>query len=88
MVIGITGGSGSGKSMVSKALSNKGFMVIDADLVARDCVKVGKPALEEIKKAFGDEIILPDGALNRKKLGGIVFSSEEQLKIFELLECI
>lgn len=81
MVIGITGGSGSGKSMISRALSDKGFLVIDADVIAREIVKVGEPALEEIKKAFGEEVILSDGSLNRKKLGNIVFSSKEKLNI-------
>ncbi len=81
MVIGITGGSGSGKSMISRALSDKGFLVIDADIIAREIVKVGEPALEEIKKAFGEEVLLSDGSLNRKKLGRIVFSSKEKLNI-------
>ena len=61
MIIGITGGSGSGKSSVSKALSDKGFYVIDADIVARECVKKGKPSYVEIMNHFGKEVFLPDG---------------------------
>ncbi len=80
MIIGITGGSGSGKSRVSKVLYDKGFYIIDADLVARECVKKGKPSYNEIMKRFGEDVFLPCGELDRKKLGAIVFSDEKELE--------
>ena len=88
MIIGITGGSGSGKSSVSKALSDKGFYVIDADIVAREIVMPGKKALSEIEEAFGKDVILPDGCLDRKKLGSIVFSDGEKLEHFDMKQMI
>ncbi len=79
-VIGLTGGIASGKSTASKMLMELGAFIIDADEVARKVVEKGQPALEEIKEFFGEEIILEDGSLNRKKLGNIVFNDESLLK--------
>lgn len=79
-VLGITGGTGSGKTTVTSYLKEKGAFVIDADVVAREIVSVGMPALLEIKEAFGD-VFFKDGSLNRKKLGNIVFSDSEKLNI-------
>ncbi len=84
-VIGITGGSGCGKSLVSSFLAEQGALVIDADKIAREVVEPGQPALAELKEAFGSGILLPDGTLNRKRLGDIVFSNSEKLHI---LNCI
>ncbi len=81
MIIGITGGSGSGKSTVVKYLADEGFFVIDADKVARDIVKAGEPANEQIKNHFGKEVFFDDGSLNRKKLGQIVFSDKNELEV-------
>ncbi len=77
-IIGVTGGIASGKSSVSKWLISKGYPVIDADIAARKVVEPGMPALEEIKNAFGQDICLTDGTLDRKKLGSIVFSNSEK----------
>lgn len=79
MLVGITGGSGSGKSLVSEEFKNAGIPVIDADAVSRAVTLPGKPALSEIKEAFGDEYIAPDGSLLRKKLGSLVFSDPSAL---------
>ena len=73
IVIGLTGGIGSGKSTVSRKLKDLGATVIDADQVARDVVKPGTPASREIVQAFGSGILNDDGTLNRKKLGALVF---------------
>ena len=81
LIIGITGGTGSGKSTVSSYLKEKGAEIIDADIVAREIVMPGKKALSEIIEAFGKSVILPDGCLDRKKLGAIVFSDSEKLNI-------
>ena len=81
MIIGVTGGSGCGKSTVVSALKAEGFYVIDADITARECVKIGKPAYFEIKQYFGDGVFFENGELNRKKLGSIVFSDSEKLAV-------
>jgi len=73
-VLGLTGGIGSGKSMVASMFAQLGADVIDADQLARDVVEPGQPALEEIASAFGREILLPDGRLDRGKLARIIFA--------------
>lgn len=79
MYIGLTGGIGSGKSTVSEYLKEKGCTIVDADLIARQIVEPGCPALSEIAEVFGKEYLFEDGTLNRKKLGRLVFSQPEQL---------
>ncbi|MGI2326369.1 dephospho-CoA kinase [Planococcus sp. YIM B11945] len=74
MIIGLTGSIASGKSTVSKMLSDFGFPVVDADLVAREVVEPGTPTLKEIQEIFGSGILLPDGGLDRTKLGEIIFN--------------
>jgi dephospho-CoA kinase len=73
-VLGLTGGIGSGKTVVGEMFARLGAEVIDADQLARDVVEPGQPALDEIVKRFGPEILLPDGRLDRRKLGRIVFA--------------
>ncbi len=80
-IIGLTGGIGSGKTTVSKYLSEKGFPVIDADQVSRDIVKPGMKATKAIESIFGNDMINLDGSLNREKLGDVVFSDKEKLNI-------
>jgi len=79
IIIGLTGGIGSGKSTVAKYLSDKGFPVIDADRVSREIVGPGMKATKAIESAFGIGVINSDGSLNRKKLGDMVFSDSEKL---------
>ena len=81
IILGITGGSGVGKTTVSNIFRNNGIDVIDTDIVAREIVKPSMPALSEIRDYFGVEFINPDGTLNRKKLAGVVFNDPEKLKI-------
>ncbi len=76
--VGLTGGVASGKSAVAAKLAELGAVVIDADALARDVVAPGAPGLAAIKDAFGSEVLLPDGALDRKALGAIVFADEQQ----------
>lgn len=80
MIIGITGGIASGKSTVSKEFVAAGFPMIDADLVARQVVEPGTPGLNAVIEAFGQDFLTEEGQLNRKKLGQLVFSDEEELK--------
>ncbi len=73
-LIGLTGGIASGKSTVGKRFAELGAFVVDADQLAREVVEPGTPALAEIERAFGPEVIGPDGSLNRPALGAIIFS--------------
>ncbi len=77
--VGLTGGIGSGKSEVSRRLAAQGAVVIDADLVAREVVAPGTDGLAEVERAFGPDILGPDGALDRARLGDIVFADPQQL---------
>ena len=78
LVLGLTGGSGCGKSAAARYLAKKGAFIIDADEIARSVVMPGQPALCEIAAAFHD-VLLPDGTLNRKKLGALVFADKTAL---------
>lgn len=79
MRIALTGGIGSGKSTVSRLLSQKGAIVVDADVIAREIVEPGEPALEEIAVAFGPDVIDAEGRLRRSRLAEIVFDAPEAL---------
>ena len=79
MRIALTGGIGSGKSTVSRLLAEKGAIIVDADAIAREIVEPGEPALEEIRVAFGSEVIDADGLLRRSKLAEIVFDDPDAL---------
>jgi dephospho-CoA kinase len=72
-IIGLTGGIACGKSTISAMLRELGAVIIDADQLARKIVEPDKPAWQEIVAWLGDEILCPDGALDRKKIGEIVF---------------
>lgn len=76
-LIGLTGGIASGKSTVGELLKQKGALVIDADAVAHEVVEPGRPALEEIRKRFGDQVIADDGTLDRAELGRRIFVDED-----------
>jgi dephospho-CoA kinase len=75
-LIGLTGGIASGKSTVARRLAERGAVTVDADQIAREVVEPGTPALAEIANTFGDDVLNPDGSLNRAALGAIVFSDE------------
>ncbi len=77
-VIGITGGSGCGKSYISEKIAEMGYTVIDCDKVAREVTKKGQPCLLELADFFGEQI-LKAGELNRKVLAKLVFSDSEKL---------
>jgi dephospho-CoA kinase len=75
--VGLTGGIGSGKSEVSRRLAGYGAALIDADVAAREVVEPGTPGLGEITAVFGPEVLLPDGRLNRERLGQLVFADDD-----------
>ena len=76
--VGLTGGIGSGKSEVSARLRAHGAMIIDADRIAREVVEPGTPGLAAVAAEFGEEILRPDGSLDREKLASIVFSDADR----------
>lgn len=78
LVVGLTGSIGTGKSTVSNILKNKNINIIDADKISREILN-NTTALDEIFEYFGDEVKNPDGTLNRKKLGNIVFNDDVKL---------
>lgn len=81
MIIGLTGSIATGKSTVAKMFEEMNIPVIDADKVAREVVEPGEKAYQQIVDFFGTEILFPDGTLNRKKLGSIVFQNEEKRNV-------
>jgi dephospho-CoA kinase len=74
LLVGLTGGIATGKSTVSALLRELGCEIIDADRLAREVVAPGQPALAQIATEFGRDVLTPDGALDRKQLGAIVFA--------------
>ncbi|MET9444906.1 dephospho-CoA kinase [Streptomyces sp. NPDC006610] len=79
--VGLTGGIGAGKSEVSRLLVECGAVLIDADRIAREVVAPGTPGLAAVVEAFGEEVLAPDGALDRPRLGSIVFSDPDRLAV-------
>lgn len=82
-IIGLTGGIGTGKSTVSAYLAQKGCKIIDADLISHQMTEAGSPCLAEIKDAFGEDVFLRDGNLDRKKVGRLVFADATKKKTLE-----
>lgn len=80
-VLGLTGPTGSGKGIFSLCARDLGFNVIDCDLVAREAVKKGMPALSALTKVFGKDILLENGELNRKAMADVAFSSREKTEL-------
>lgn len=85
MIIGLTGGIGSGKSTVANFFINQKIAVVNADVVAREVVSIGEPALDRIAEHFGHDILLSDGQLNRAKLRTIIFANKEEKQWLEAL---
>lgn len=83
--VGLTGGIASGKSAASRVFESLGIPVLDADQTARDVVAPGTPALERIVQTFGQEILTPDGALDRAGLRRMVFNNASQRQALEAI---
>lgn len=77
-VFGLTGGLASGKSTVGRMFRARGIPVIDADLLAREVVEKGSEGLSAVVELFGEEVLSPDGTLDRAKVAGIVFADESK----------
>ena len=85
LLVGLTGGIGSGKSLAARFFKEEGAYIIDADKLSRDLVQPGKPALKEIVDFFGDFILELDGTLNREKLAEIIFQDVNKKKALEVI---
>lgn len=83
--VGLTGGIGCGKSTVAKIFADLNIPVLDADEIAHRLVDKGQPTLAQIQQEFGEDILNPDGALNRKKLRELVFSEPAQKQKLEAI---
>ncbi|MEE9203014.1 MAG: dephospho-CoA kinase [Dehalococcoidia bacterium] len=80
LVIGLTGGMGSGKSTVSRLLMEKGARMVDGDKVGHQLYEPGGPAYSEVVATFGPGVVGPDGQIDRARLGSIVFADPDALK--------
>jgi len=78
--IGLTGGIGSGKTLVARQLRDLGAAIVDADAIAREVVAPGGPAYKDVVRAFGPGVVRPDGTLDRKALAGRVFVDDSARK--------
>lgn len=76
LVLGLTGGIACGKSTISQTLSELGAVIVDGDLLSRELTADGGAALPDIRAAFGDGVFYPDGTLNRRALGAVVFADD------------
>lgn len=85
LTVGLTGGIGSGKTAVSDAFARRGVPVIDTDLIARELVGPGEPALAAIVRRFGADCLTPDGELDRRRLRRIVFDDESARRDLEAI---
>ncbi len=85
MIIGLTGSSGSGKSIAAEFFAKKGFFIIDFDRISREICNPGEPCLIELTEHFGCDIIDDKGELARKKLGDMVFADKEKLALLNTI---
>ncbi|WIE10184.1 MULTISPECIES: dephospho-CoA kinase [Providencia] len=79
-IVALTGGIGSGKTTVANEFAKLGVPLVDADVIARQVVEPNSPALESIRYHFGEDIILPNGCLDRQRLRDIIFSKPDEKK--------
>jgi len=85
LLVGLTGGIATGKSAVSEMFRALGAVIIDADVLAREVVEPGEPALAEIARDFGSNMIAADGRLDRKALGAVVFADSARRRRLEAI---
>jgi len=85
LIIGLTGGIGSGKSEACERFAERGITIVDADIVAREVVEPGRTALAQICTHYGNDIIESTGQLNRSKLRSIIFSNPDEKQWLESL---
>jgi dephospho-CoA kinase len=85
LLVGLTGGIGSGKSTVTRMLEERGAVILDADVFARDAVRAGSGGFRKVVERFGRGVVAPDGGLDRAALAQIVFSDADALRDLEAI---
>jgi dephospho-CoA kinase len=85
LLVGLTGGMGSGKTLVAEILRELGAHIVDADQIGRDLVRPGSPVLAEIAAAFGEGVLLADGRLDRAKIAQVVFTDPGKRRLLEAI---
>jgi dephospho-CoA kinase len=85
LLVGLTGGIGSGKTTVAGMLADRGAVVIDADALARDAVELGTAGYDAVVRRFGNGVVRPDGSLDRPALAAIVFADEKARRDLEAI---
>jgi dephospho-CoA kinase len=83
ILVGLTGGIGSGKTTVARLLADRGAVIIDADELARETLRPGTRAFDQVWALFGDEVITPEGQLDRGAIAAVVFADEEKRRALE-----
>jgi dephospho-CoA kinase len=83
LLVGLTGGIGSGKSTVSRMFADRGAVIVDADDLARRAVEPGTPGLQKVIDAFGSDVLKPDGSLDREAVAAKVFADPDKRKLLE-----
>jgi len=81
MIIGLTGGIGSGKSTVARMLAEKGYKIIDADAISKEVTSTDSIAIDELRDYFGDSILNEDGSIDRFELGKVAFENDMNLSV-------
>jgi dephospho-CoA kinase len=85
LLVGLTGGIGSGKSTVASMLAERGAVVIDADVLARDAIAPGTPGFDRVVELFGDDVLSPAGDLDRARIAELVFHDEGKRRALEAI---
>lgn len=85
LLVGLTGGIGSGKSTVGRLLAERGAIVLDADDLARRAVDPGAPGFDRVAERFGPDVVSPDGALDRERLARVVFADDAARRDLEAI---
>jgi dephospho-CoA kinase len=85
LLVGLTGGIGSGKSTVARMLSQRGAEILDADSFARAAIEPGTPAFDRVVDRFGLSILAADGSIDRRRLAAVVFEDERSLRELEAI---
>lgn len=81
LLLGLTGGIATGKSTIARYARLKGIPIVDADIISREVVRPGEPALDAIVSRFGPDVLLPDGNLDRPKVAALIFANPALRKL-------
>jgi dephospho-CoA kinase len=85
LLVGLTGGIGSGKSTVASMLAERGALVVDSDALARDAIARGSPGFDRVLELFGEDVLSPTGELDRARIAEVVFHDQEKRRALEAI---